>query len=234
MQDPPWANIVDVSSELRLTVETDFVLAQQKSEAATGVGGPEGGVYVSSQILETSSLSQDIRVLESAIARSKSVTQMSVRGGALELDDLNRMAIMIPLLRAFDRMEEMFSKSWNPQKPPDWIVALVGELGCANAHLNVKAFLLRLIVNKEKMFSTFKQTVVGPMCAAVVDVSKPHSGDLSRAFNYLLRDVTTTLTAWQVDLVAERDRRAGSDLLVPYFCFIYLFVIGVSLSGYSS
>jgi DNA-dependent protein kinase catalytic subunit len=60
-----------------------------------------------------------------------------------------------------------------------------------NSHLNVKVFILKLLVNNPEIFKPYAQFWLEPICNYIVGKQKNGKG-----FHYFLRDLVSLLILW--------------------------------------
>lgn len=85
----------------------------------------------------------------------------------------------------------MFADTWaqDPDSVPEFMQLLLKDYH--EGHLNLKIFILKLLVNNQDLFKPFGQFWIKPICELIV--SKDTGG---KGFHYFLRDLTTLLVLW--------------------------------------
>lgn len=68
----------------------------------------------------------------------------------MELDNVNQHECMKNIKRCIDRMVELFAKeNWDKNKDmPLFMQALNSEIRRPDTHINVKVFILKILINK--------------------------------------------------------------------------------------
>ena len=90
--------------------------------------------------------------------------------------------------RALDRMHELFSSTWELGTLPKFMQILIDDV--KSGHLNLKIFVLKLLVNNQDLFRPFAAHWFVPICEFVA------SKNTGKGFHYFLRDLTTILVLW--------------------------------------
>lgn len=112
----------------------------------------------------------------------------------LELDSVNRHESMKNIKRCLDRMQELFAGDWKEagyDDLPQFMQALKRDAESPDAHLNVKIFILKLLVNNSQLFKPFAQHWFHVICEFMV--ARKTGG---KGFHYFLRDLATLLIQW--------------------------------------
>jgi len=71
-------------------------------------------------------------------------------GTTLELDIVNKHECMKNIKRCLDKMQELFTDAWQEagnEELPEFMQALLRDVEAPETHLNVKIFILKLLVN---------------------------------------------------------------------------------------
>jgi len=109
----------------------------------------------------------------------------------LELDSVNKHECMKNIKRCLLKMTELFSADWTkagPESPPQFMQELLTEVEREGCHLNIKIFILKLLVNNSTLFKPFAQMWFEPICKFITQKSTGGKG-----FHYFIRDLTTLL-----------------------------------------
>jgi DNA-dependent protein kinase catalytic subunit len=68
---------------------------------------------------------------------------------------------------------------------------LLNEINSPETHLNVKIFILKIVVNNPKLFETYAQKWFDPIAKYLT--LKNNGG---KGFHYFMRDLCTLLVSW--------------------------------------
>ena len=96
--------------------------------------------------------------------------------------------------RCLDRMHELFDGEWKEagyEDLPEFMQALLRDIQAPDVHLNVKIFILKLLVNNSDLFKPFAQHWYHVICEFIVQKNTGGVG-----FHYFLRDLATLLVQW--------------------------------------
>lgn len=75
---------------------------------------------------------------------------------AIELDPLNSNPCMITLIKVIEEMHKKFGTSYTPDNIPKWMLELYNKCKNPSTHLNVKLFIIKLILNvKPEIFEPY-------------------------------------------------------------------------------
>ena len=109
----------------------------------------------------------------------------------LELDIVNKHECMKNVKRSLDKMQELFGLQWKEngyEDVPEFMQGLLQVIEETDCHLNVKIFILKLLVNNSNLFKPFAQYWFAPVCKFI---DQPRTG--GKGFHYFLRDLATVL-----------------------------------------
>lgn len=109
----------------------------------------------------------------------------------LEMDIVNKHECMKNIKRSLDKMKDLFSNDWNQAgygELPDFMQTLLRDAEDPECHLNVKIFILKLLVNNSTLFKPFAQHWFTVICEFIV---QKNTGGIG--FHYFLRDLATLL-----------------------------------------
>ena len=114
--------------------------------------------------------------------------------------------------RCLDKMNDLFCKEWEQAGTahlPIFMQILYDDIMDDELHLNIKIFILKLLVNNQKLFKPYAQHWFIPICKFIVSNKTGGKG-----FHYFLRDLATLLISWTDDFNPEkRDRDLCSDVI---------------------
>ncbi|ORY53674.1 hypothetical protein BCR33DRAFT_779027 [Rhizoclosmatium globosum] len=209
-----WENIVDTSRPIE--IETDLsaplirVGLKDFSEKVS-----MNRKYLSTQFLADSSLSQMSSLFGQKDARSRSLTQSSIpllsqdfssqnsdfdsnlslaaasavndASNALEMDLLNENICMRGILSVIQRL----SKPGADQEMSLWMKSLHGKMEKPDAHINVRLFIAKIIINVPNIFAPFAKYWWRPIAQLVQDADLFGSG-----INYFVQDLCLLLMEW--------------------------------------
>lgn len=85
----------------------------------------------------------------------------------LELDSVNKHECMKNIKRCLLKMYELFHSDWaknGSESPPVFMQELVAEIEKEACHLNIKIFILKLLVNNSSMFKPYASMWFEPIC----------------------------------------------------------------------
>lgn len=85
--------------------------------------------------------------------------------GSLELDEVNKHECMKNIKRTLDRMQELFKTEWaqDYEALPSFMQTLLRDFQ-NEAHLNVKIFVLKMLVNHQELFKPYAKVWLVPIC----------------------------------------------------------------------
>lgn len=88
-------------------------------------------------------------------------------------------------------MSELFGADWQkngPEQPPQFMQELAQEVDREDCHLNIRIFILKLLVNNSGLFKPYAAMWFEPICKFITQKQTGGKG-----FHYFLRDLTTLL-----------------------------------------
>ena len=115
----------------------------------------------------------------------------------LELDMVNKHECMKNIKRCLDKMQELFAETWRAEGSdslPGFMRALLNDVQAPETHLNVKIFVLKLLVNNSQLFKPFARHWFHVICEFMIGQNTGGKG-----FHYFLRDLATLLIQWSED-----------------------------------
>ncbi|EQC25814.1 hypothetical protein, variant [Saprolegnia diclina VS20] len=170
--DTMWSTIL-AGASFELMTETSWTTKRQTPKPTTL---QLGGVTLSSQFLEGSSLSQTPEV-------PHVTTDVPMDADLdLELDVVNAHPCMKPLVQTLVTIETLFQGTWSSSVAPPWMEKLRTQLQFSDA-LPVRTFVLKLVLNRPRLFAPYAASWLSPMTNAVIALPQTDQ------FHYLLRDV---------------------------------------------
>ena len=107
-------------------------------------------------------------------------------------------------------MQELFSGAWREagyEDQPEFMQALLKDVEAPDAHLNVKIFVLKLLVNNSQLFKPFAQHWFTVICEFIVSGNTGGVG-----FHYFLRDLSTLLIQWSDDFTPKFENTVERNL----------------------
>lgn len=85
-----------------------------------------------------------------------SATQSRNLSDSIELDPLNSNPCMITLIKVIEEMYKKFGASYTPEVVPKWMMELYNKCKNPTTHLNIKLFIIKLILNvKSEIFEPY-------------------------------------------------------------------------------
>ncbi|KDO22586.1 hypothetical protein SPRG_12566 [Saprolegnia parasitica CBS 223.65] len=174
--DTMWSTIL-AGAVFELTTETNWKTTTRREALTTTL--QLGGASLSSQFLEGSSLSQTPETSVSVPTEAPPPMDADLD---LEHDVVNAHPCMQPLLQTLVTIETLFQSTWSSSVAPAWMEKLRTQLQFSDA-LPVRTFILKLVLNRPRLFAPYAAAWLGPMTDAAI--SLPHTDQ----FHYLLRDV---------------------------------------------
>ena len=95
----------------------------------------------------------------------KGSTNIAKETGSLELDEVNKHECMKNIKRTLDRMQELFKTEWaqDYEALPSFMQTLLRDFQ-NEAHLNVKIFILKMLVNHQELFKPYAKIWLLPIC----------------------------------------------------------------------
>lgn len=99
-------------------------------------------------------------------------------------------------------MQELFSKDWTKDSLPMFMQALLVQVNNTK-FLNVKVFILKLLVNNPEIFEPYAQYWIEPICNYITGKQKNGKG-----FHYFHRDLATLLITWSKSYTVTQEQSA--------------------------
>ena len=112
----------------------------------------------------------------------------------LELDNVNQHECMRNLKRCIDKMIELFKfTSWDQDHTvmPLFMQALNQEVRRADTNINVKIFILKIVINNPTLFEPYAAQWFEPIALYIIEKNNGGKG-----FHYFMRDLCTLLISW--------------------------------------
>jgi len=185
-----WKMLIEEALPLRFTTETAFRLETSKPK---GAEAPKPAPLVAQYLtgsLFTQSQSADL-LMPSIIAPSTSEPmQVEPQEDQLEMDVLNSLPIMKPLLGVLSRLKQLGIAA-GPM--PQWMQMLHGDLSNPASSLPVRLFLIKLVLNRPDLFEPWAVDWFEPIARTMGCAENGGVG-----FHYFLRDVATLFAStWE-------------------------------------
>ena len=202
--DMLWELMLDTESKQQFEIETAFQV-KLLSGKAEEKSVPAGEVTESFQRYFTDSLFVQSSVIPThqvvSVQPKKVETSPATEAQATtyEEDSINKQEAMKHVLRLLSTMEKKFEKEWQTQGMPQFMQALRYELIRPETHINVKLFILKMIMNKPKLFKPHAKEWFDPIMSYLIDCKEQGKG-----FHYFSRDLCTTILEWEYRPYAER------------------------------
>lgn len=155
-----------------------------------------------SQYLVGSSLASQI---ETNINKTESnnnnnnITNVQKNGNYIELDPINSTYSMIAVLQIIDHVYMKFSTSW--VNPPIWLDNWIIKLSDSSASLQTRFFIMKIILNRPKLFSKYSQHLVIPLMQCLLEIDKENNKNNS--FHYIMRDLCLILSEWECNFTSS-------------------------------
>lgn len=108
----------------------------------------------------------------------------------IEMDDINRYKLMIPMVQLIDFLSERFPINPASDTAPSWVTELWRELIIDQQPLPIRIFLLKLIMNRAKVFEKAAVIWIDPLLDYCTKENKQNGG---KGFHYFMRDVVLTV-----------------------------------------
>jgi DNA-dependent protein kinase catalytic subunit len=112
----------------------------------------------------------------------------------LEMDNVNQHECMRNIKRCIDKMVELFkTQTWeqDPGTMPLFMQALNQEARRPETHINVKIFILKIVINNPTLFEPYAAHWFEPIASYICEKSNGGKG-----FHYFMRDLCTLLISW--------------------------------------
>lgn len=227
-QEVLWNNIVDVKSQLRFRIDTDFSRASESKYSLRAQDSNSSG-YLPLKYLENSSLSQDMPYMHSVFEEIRSESsktdsfleishadvsysdtlkkekEFSVEN--LELDQVNSNKSMRILLKIIDHLGV---NEVSNQDIPGWMKEIIMTLSNPLTAVNVKWFLIKIIIQRSSLFESQASIVFVP----IVDVFLSDK-DVGFGFHYFLRDICIVFLSWK-SFVHDDNTARYASLFIEY------------------
>jgi len=227
-----WETLIDIKTEIKFEVETSFKVKEispilrviDKSQAVMETFDK---YFSDSLFIED----QSMRVIPGPVEKKQEVEK---KGIVFEQDKINTQPVMIHVLKLIDIMQAKFGDEWSKQGGvmPQFMQALRYELTRDNTHVNIKIFILKIIVNRASLFQKYAKDWYEPIVTYVIGGKQQGKG-----FHYFSRDLCTTILEW--NYVPERTSRSielSSNLIDSIIRVLpdqtsYIFHMNVRLLG---
>jgi len=146
---------------LKEYVTTSFMSANEKFNSAmvfetqldeVGMQGEQQkvGELLKKKIGGPRPQTESVNAIQEEVKEGETAQSDTVPDQTLELDDVNQHECMKNIKRSLDLMQELFEKTWGEQGAdslPPFMQALLSDVTNPEAHLNVKIFVFKLLVN---------------------------------------------------------------------------------------
>lgn len=109
----------------------------------------------------------------------------------LEMDSVNKHMCMKAIIQVIRDMNEMFGENWTSQHMPVWMQALHIEISKTECPLNVKIFILKILINNQDIFMPYARFWFKPIGNYIT--TKDNGGV---GFHYFTRDLCSLLLAF--------------------------------------
>ncbi|XP_061175418.1 DNA-dependent protein kinase catalytic subunit-like [Saccostrea echinata] len=209
-------------------------------------GGTSSSLHLASQYLADSSLSEDLNQYDfTATPQMSEGSQkekvLTVRKSSytdeeddsdtkvmveedyveLEMDDLNQhecMATMIALLKHMQRANIIpLVESGVVPELPAWMKCLNDKLKNPRTHINIKYFIVKLIINTAEIFRPYARDWIRPLTQLII------SGPFT-SLNYFVIDIIVTIMSWHQVAIPQdtvEDRAMSSRLVEFVMGYVY-------------
>lgn len=94
------------------------------------------------------------------LKKPQDLQQAKSAENTLEMDIVNKHECMKNLKRCLDKMQDLFTSDWKQAgygDLPEFMQSLLHDAEDPSVHLNVKIFILKLLVNNSGLFKPFAQ-----------------------------------------------------------------------------
>ncbi|KAJ3139727.1 hypothetical protein HK100_011281 [Physocladia obscura] len=202
-----WENIVDTNTTIVIKTDLEYPLVRvgvkEFSEKQTTTISRKSK-YLSTQFFAESSLSQSLMPpssLPSTSLNSSSESQGEANFvmkneakpnemyGDLELDVVNQNVCMKGFISVINRLPSEES----PSEMPIWMKSLHSKIERLDTHINIRLFIVKLIINLPKIFTKFAAFWWRPVAKLIHDANSFGSG-----INYFVQDLCLLLMEWTV------------------------------------
>ena len=112
----------------------------------------------------------------------------------LEMDNVNQHECMRNIKRCIDKMVELFkSQTWEQDSAtmPLFMQALNQEARRPETHINVKIFILKIVINNPTLFEPYAAHWFEPIASYICEKNNGGKG-----LHYFMRDLCTLLISW--------------------------------------
>lgn len=228
-----WENIIDIKTELSFEVETNFPIATKElsslySQATRKFSDQRQTLpkkYISSNYLIDSSLSQDVAAnspffVEGNINDSKMAIEKEgeeeIERDVIELDPINASPCMFTILDLIDCMNRKFEVDYKAllEKPipemPKWMEALYNKMTSISTHLNIKVFIVKVILNRQSVFAPYMFKWFIPIIEHIVS-NEETTG--KNGLNYYLRDICISFLKYDFLPTESYQRRLANKFV---------------------
>jgi len=110
----------------------------------------------------------------------------------IELDIVNTNPCMIKLIAVIEEMQKKFGEAYTPDTMPKWMVEIHTKAKDPQTHINIKVFLLKLILNAPHIFEPY----ASQWFPVIVNIVK-EGGFGKYGFNYFVRDLCLMFLKWE-------------------------------------
>lgn len=136
----------------------------------------------------------------------------------LELDPINSNPCMVTILRLIDHMHKQFGNSWSTTEMPKWMKEIHSKCVNATTHINIKLFLVKLVINRPEIFAPYASAWFRPLVQTILShTNTPKSTPVSAVGAENTTDQTKTTkktissTSANISDVEMKDDGDGDD-----------------------
>lgn len=187
-----WESLIDTKTEIKFEVETSFKV-KEVSPILRLFASSQAVAETFDKYFSASLFIEDHSVKAIPAPAEKKEEAVQEKGTVFEQDRINTQLVMVYILRLIETMEGKFGKEWESQGEvmPQFMQALKHELTRPDTNVNIKIFILKIVVNKAALFKRFAKDWFEPIMAYVIGGKKQGKG-----FHYFSRDLCTTILEW--------------------------------------
>jgi DNA-dependent protein kinase catalytic subunit len=184
-----FENIINIYDELKFSIETNFSNYKNKMEEINSKTVKKDLKYLSSQYLSDSSLIEQIPYMNTfSMTKNPEAPKKIVKNfnniENLEMDIINLHVCMPTFIKIIDHLTLTFPKE-NDNKMPEWMKELHNKANNDETHVNIKLFIIKIILNRPKIFEKYLEDWFRIM----IDTCLLTGNEI----NYFIRDVSLTL-----------------------------------------
>ncbi|CAD8069351.1 unnamed protein product [Paramecium sonneborni] len=198
-----WDNFINKDWQFNFQVETNF----EEKPLFTEVRKQQQDYFqekiVKNYLYTASSLSvEQVTETNMEVEEEDENIQNTVQVQKIEMDEVNKHKLMIPLLSLIEFMankqnfQQMLGQQQTQQtqqqeeEMPSWMTAIKSVFNDDSLYLSLKIFMLKLIINKSDIFNKYASGWIGVLLDYCTKENKINGG---KGFHYFLRDVIVVL-----------------------------------------